>query len=214
LVSLYKFWGGFKADGVSEVKHKLAAVTSEDMAWWRFRLQEEFVGMKIIWPPEPIDSKSYVDASSGWGIGLILDRKWLAWQFKEGWKSEGRKIGWAEMVAVELAVRTLIAGNFTGCHVIIHSDNKGVVGALKAGRSWGTQQNTVLREIVKLIQEHELWISTTWIATLENPADGPSRGVFPANSLLYAFPPKIPFRLKGFVHNAVDYHDSRISITQ
>jgi hypothetical protein len=79
---------------------------------------------------------------------------------------------------VELAVRMLIAGKFTGCHVIIRSDNKGVVGALKAGRSRGTQQSAVLREIVKLIQEHELWISTTWIPTLENPADGPSRGVF------------------------------------
>jgi hypothetical protein len=145
------------------------------------------------------------------GIGLILDRKWLAWQFKEGWRSEGHEIGWAEMVAVELAVWTLIVGNFTGRHIIICSDNKGVVGALKAGRSWGTQQNAVLREIVKFIQEHKLWISTTWIAMLENPADGPSRGVFPVNSLLYAFPPKIPFCLREFVHNTVDYHDSHIS---
>jgi hypothetical protein len=129
------------------------------------------------------------------------------WQFKEGWKSDGCEISWAEMVAVELAVWTLIAGNFTGCHIIICSDNKGVVGALKAGRSQGTQQNAVLQEIVKLIQEHKLWILMTWIAMLENPVDGPSRGIFPANPLLYAFPPKIPFRLREFVHNAVDYHD-------
>lgn len=144
LVSLYKFQDGFKADRASEVKHKLAAETSEDMAWWRLQLQEEFIRIKIIQPPEPIDSKLYVDASSGWGIGLILDGKWLAWQFKEGWKSEGHEISWAEMVAVELAVQTLIVGNFTGCHIIICSDNKGVIGALKAGRSWGTQQNAVL----------------------------------------------------------------------
>jgi hypothetical protein len=100
--------------------------------------------MKIKRPPEPLDSKLYVDVSSGWGIGLILDSKWLAWQFKDGWKSEGCEIDWAEMVAVELAVRTLIAGRFTGCHIIIRSNNKGVVGALKVGRSRGTQQNTVL----------------------------------------------------------------------
>jgi hypothetical protein len=199
---------GVRSDWGGECKD--LAGTSEDMAWWRLRLQEEFVGMKIIQPPKPLDSKLYVDASSVWGIGLILDGKWLAWQFKEGWRSEGCEISWAEMVAVELAVRTLIAGKFTGCHVIIRSDNKGVVGALKARRSRGTQQNAVLREIVKLIQQHELWISTTWIPTLENPADGPSRGVFPVNSLLYAFPPKIPFHLREFVHNTVDYHDSRI----
>jgi hypothetical protein len=33
--------------------------------------------------------KLFVDASTGWGIGLILNGKWLAWQFKEGWNSEG-----------------------------------------------------------------------------------------------------------------------------
>jgi hypothetical protein len=64
---------------------------------------------------------------------------------------------------------------------------------------------------VKLIQEHELWISTVWIPTLENPADGPSRGVLTKNSLIYAFPPKIPYHLRGFVNTAVDYHDPRIS---
>jgi hypothetical protein len=84
LVSLYKFRGGFKADRTSEVKHKLSAVTSEDMNWWRHQLQEEFVGMNIIWPPKPLDTKLYVNTSSGWGIGLILNGKWLAWQFKEG----------------------------------------------------------------------------------------------------------------------------------
>jgi hypothetical protein len=64
---------------------------------------------------------------------------------------------------------------------------------------------------VKLIQEHELWISTVWIPTLENPADRPSRGVFPKNSPIYAFPPKIPYHLMGFVNTAVGYHDPRIS---
>jgi hypothetical protein len=135
LVSLYKSQGSFKANRAIEVKHKLSAGTSEDMAWWRQRLQEELVGMKIIWPQKLLDSKLYVDASSGWGISLILNGKWLAWEFKEGWRSEGHEIGWGEMVVVELAVRTLIAGKFTRCHIIICSDNKGIVGALKAGRS-------------------------------------------------------------------------------
>jgi hypothetical protein len=166
--------------------------------------------MKIICPPEPLDNRVFVDASTGWGIGMILDGKWLAWQLKDGWKSEGREIGWAEMVAVELAVRTLITGRFTKCHVIVRSDNKGVVGALEAGRSRGTQQNMILHEIIRLIQDRDLWISTTWIPTAENPADDPSRGIFPGRDSLYAFPPKLPFHLTKFVHKAVDYHDLRL----
>jgi hypothetical protein len=207
MVSLYKFRGGFRAGQSREVKHKLAAMAAEDMDWWRQRLQVDFVGMKIIRPPEPSQMKLFVDASTGWGIGLVIDGKWLAWQFKEGWNSEGREIGWGEMVAVELAIRTLVTAKFSNVHIIMRSDNQGVVGALKAGRSRGTQQNAILREIVRLIQEHDLWISAIWIPTSENPADDPSRGVLADKKSLYAFPPKMPFHLAKFVHNAVDYHD-------
>ena len=115
------------------------------------------------------------------------------------------------MVAVELAIRTLLTSRFANCHVIVRSDNQGVVGALKAGRSRGTQQNLILREIVKLIQDNDLWISTVWIPTLENLADNPSRGLLPSKDTIYAFPPKLPFHLKKFLHNAVHYHDHRLS---
>lgn len=211
LVSLYRFRGGFRIGGSEEVKHRVSAGASEDIAWWRRCLQDQFMGMEIIRPPSPSDTMLFVDASTGWGIGLILDGRWLAWQLRDGWNSEGREIGWAEMVAVELAIRTLITGKYSNCHIIIRSDNKGVVGALKAGRSRGIQQNSILREIVKLIQGHKLWISTVWVLTLENTADGPSRGIFPGKSLLYAFPPKIPFHLESYVHRAVDYHDQRLA---
>jgi hypothetical protein len=111
------------------VRHKLSAANIEDMTWWRRRLTDSFVGMNIIRPPEPLDTALFVDASTGWGIGLILNGKWLAWQFMDGWKSDGRDIGWTEMVAVELAVRTLVTGKYISCHVTVRSDNKGVVGA-------------------------------------------------------------------------------------
>lgn len=68
-----------------------------------------------------------------WGIGLVLNDKWLAWRLKEGWRCEGRDIGWGEMVAVDLAVRTLVNAGFSDCQVVLQSDNAGVVGALSAG---------------------------------------------------------------------------------
>ena len=211
LVSLFKFRGGFKSIHPSAVKHRLSVSAAEDMDWWRSRLQDTFVGMKIVRPPQPLSTQVFVDASTSWGIGLVLDGKWLAWQLKVGWRSEDRDIGWAEMVAVELATRTLVTGQFRNCHIVVRSDNQGVVGALKAGKSRGTQQNNILREIVKLIQNHDIWISTTWIASLENPADGPSRGVFPQRDILLPYRPKIPVHLSTFVHTAVEYHDARLS---
>ena len=209
LVSLYKFRGGFR-DGRVEMKHHLPANAAEDILWWQERLRNKFVGMKIFHPPPPLDNCAYVDASTSWGIGFVLDGRWLAWQFKEDWKSEGQEIGWAEMVAIELAIHTLITAKFAKCHMIIRSDNQGVVGAFKAGKSRGTQQNLILCEIVKLMQENEIWISTVWIPTSENPADAPSWGLFPGKKLLYTFPPKLPFHLTNYIHKAVEYHDSRI----
>ena len=144
LVALFKFQGGFKNGHYGEVKHRLPADAANDMLWWRNRLQDRSVGMKIIRPPTPLTNTLFVDASTGWGIGLVLDGRWLAWQFQDEWKSDGREIGWAEMVAVELAVRTLVTARFTNCHIRVQSDNQGVVGALKAGRSRGTQQNLIL----------------------------------------------------------------------
>jgi hypothetical protein len=97
LVSLYKFRGGFKPNLPGEARHKLSKSVADDIDWWRQRLQDEFVGMKIVCPPEPSNHQLFVDASTSWGIGLILDGKWLAWQLKEGWDTDGREIGWAEM---------------------------------------------------------------------------------------------------------------------
>ena len=102
LVSLYKFHSGFKINHASEVRHKLSFQVADDIEWWRCHLQDKFVEMRIMCPPKPLDTKLFVDASTEWGIGLTLNGKWLAWQMKDGWNSEGHDISWAEMVAVEL----------------------------------------------------------------------------------------------------------------
>lgn len=149
----------------------------------------------------------FVDASTLWGIGLVLDDKWLAWPLKVGWKSDGRDIGWAEMVAVDLAVKTLIKASYTNCHIILKSDNTGVVGALTAGCSRSIQQNFILRHIVDFFQAHNIWLTIQWVSTGSNKADGPSRGVFPPKSLLFPFPPPVPAYLKDYVCHAVRHNE-------
>ncbi len=108
---------------------------AEDLAWWKHKLSLDLLGIPIITPAEPLDVSLMVDASTSWGLGLVLDRKWLAWELIQGWKSDGRDIGWAEMVVIELGLRTLIAKGLKDCHIVIHSNNQGVVGALLAGYS-------------------------------------------------------------------------------
>lgn len=149
----------------------------------------------------------FVDASTSWGIGLVLNGKWLAWRLKNGWRGDGRDIGWAEMVAVELAMHTLVAVGFKLCHVKLRSDNAGVVGALKHDMSRNSAQNLIIRKILNIFHDHDIWLTVEWVPSLDNIADGPSRGIFPPRSSLLPFPPKVPSHLKPFVNPSVTYQE-------
>ena len=117
------------------------------------------------------------------------------------------------MTALLLAVVTVLhAGGFKNTHVIIHSDNEGVRGALKPSnlKSRGPAQNEILRHIVRHIMEDNIWITVQYVNTKDNPADGPSRGIFPLKNQIYSKPPKLPSYLKPYLHNAIQHNDPRI----
>ncbi len=208
--TLYRFRASFKENDPAFIQHTISSTLAEDLAWWKHKLSLDLLGIPIITPAEPLDVSLMVDASTSWGLGLVLDGKWLAWELIQGWKSDGRDIGWAEMVVIELGLRTLIAKGLKDCHIVIRSDNQGVVGALLAGYSRNTQQNAILRRIVFLMQESGIWLSTVWISTKDNLADDPSRGVLGHKKDLLPFPPKIPSHLKPYVKHSIDYNDPRI----
>ena len=69
----------------------------------------------------------WVDASSSWGVGLVFDGTWDAWKFSPGWDSDGRYIGWAEIVAIELGLLFAVHCGYTDTHFLIKSDNQGVI---------------------------------------------------------------------------------------
>jgi hypothetical protein len=211
LPPLYRFRASFGTSPSRFLKRTPPAEVLESIEWWRAALHKEFLGLNIFRPPPPSNHKLYVDASSSWGIGLVLDGKWLAWEYKPGWYSEGREIGWAEMVAVNLAVATLISSHLTNITIVGFTDNQGVHGALKAGFSRGTKQNEILRRIVQLMQEYNVWLSWEWVPSADNLADGPSRGIFPPRKLIYGYPPSVPPHLRPFINNHVVHTDPRLS---
>lgn len=210
LPAFYAFRTSFPSEGSHFIKHRPSKPVLHEIDWWRTTLSSKWCGVNIKRPPNPLDIQLFVDASTSWGIGLVLDDKWLAWPLKEGWQTEGRDIGWAEMVAVDLAVRTLIAGHFVECHVILRSDNAGVVGAFSAGYSRSSQQNLVLRHIVDSFQAHGIWLTLEWVPSESNLADKPSRGIFPPRSNLFPFPPAVPQYLKPFVRFSIRHNELEI----
>ncbi|KAF7347710.1 putative reverse transcriptase domain protein [Mycena venus] len=200
LVSIYKYLASFRNASNDFVKFPIPITALQDVAWWKQELSAPIVTLQIREPPPLNADEIYVDASTSWGIGLVYRGRWLAWRFKAGWRLEGRNIGWGEMVAVELALRTILASSLSNVHLTLRSDNQGVIGALAAGRSYGVQENIILQHILHLFHKHKIWFTIRYIPSKENPADAPSRGILPHRSKMYPYQPRTPTHLKELLN--------------
>ncbi|KIJ07705.1 hypothetical protein PAXINDRAFT_158345 [Paxillus involutus ATCC 200175] len=130
LPSLYRLSSSFKDPSKSFIRHRIPSPALADITWWRETLSADWVWLlgPISTPSDPLPNSIFVDASTSFGIGLLLDGRWLAWRLLDGWNTDGCDISWAEMVAIDLGLRTLIHSGFKDCHLLFHSDNKGVNG--------------------------------------------------------------------------------------
>ena len=153
-------------------------------------------------PDTPPIPEIFVDASHS-GIGFIFGRQWLAWKLKDGWRSETRDINWAEMVAVELGIRAMISAGHHSSVLKVWSDSETVVRALTKRTSKKPELKHILDVILGLCDAYSIRLAVDWVWTKSNPADGPSRGVYPSRDLLFEHHPPIPRNLLPFVSAVV-----------
>ena len=172
---------------------------SEELTWWITTLSRPSLSREIPGRRQIFDVEGYSDASSTIGIGIVIGNKWRAWRLLPGWKGGGRDIGWAEAVGMELLVRiTLTLGSFPG--IQIHGDNTGVIEGWWTGRSRNVETNRCFRRVHELLETHDTVLTTRYVNTHRNPADGPSRGIYPPAHLLLP-PIEIPDEIKPFIIN-------------
>jgi hypothetical protein len=150
-----------------------------DINWWRAQLSADFCGSLLSKPPLKSPVEFWVDASSSWGIGIIFDGRWDFWRLRPNWDRDGRNIGWAEIVAIELGLLFAIHHGYSDTHFLIKSDNQGVIQAIEGGKSRSPEQNVVLQRITLLLSRYKLWISSSYVPSSDNLADLPSRGLPP-----------------------------------
>jgi len=78
-----------------------------DLKWWSSRLAKPSIAQLLVPRGDIVDLNFWMDALSSWGIGLLCEGQWAAWKWLDGWESNFQEIGWAEGVAVELAMHLL-----------------------------------------------------------------------------------------------------------
>jgi hypothetical protein len=159
-----------------------------DLVWWSSVLQQPVLSRSIPEPVQLLDLGAYSDASSGVGIGIVVQGRWRAWRLIPGWRTlQGqRDIGWAEAIGFECLVRHLFHTNPTSSHFAVYGDNKGVVEGWWNGRSRNRPVNEVFKRLHTFIGIDKPLHSfhSIYVTSASNPADGPSRGIYPDQSQL------------------------------
>jgi hypothetical protein len=122
------------------------------------------------------DFRIFVDASTGWGIGILITDRWYAFKALDGWDEDGRDICWLEAVALELLVYFLIQLGITESHILIHSDNNGAIGAHSKGASRNSEINLCVRRTFAATTENLIFPKFVYVPSADNPSDPISRG--------------------------------------
>ena len=82
------------------VSHHIPSSVKNDIIWWKQTLSLPSISRTLL-PRVFHDPDIWVDASE-WGIGLMVGNLWAAWRLIPGWRKDGRDMGWAEGLAVEV----------------------------------------------------------------------------------------------------------------
>ncbi|OJA18034.1 hypothetical protein AZE42_12281 [Rhizopogon vesiculosus] len=155
-----------------------------DLSWIQSLLHYLPNAIPII-DPTPLDIGWCGDASTSFGIGVIVGNNWSVWRWAPGfWVGPNCPfdIGWAEAVAVELEMRlALHLGIISpsaahGNHYLIRSDNIGIVTVTNKGCSRSLKTNTILKHVYQLQAENQVHLQAIYVPTCSNIADALSWG--------------------------------------
>lgn len=180
---------------ISALRH-LSSSARHTLRWWKHRLADPdvFRQLRRIGPLR--DEHIFVDASTSWGLGFVIGRKWYSLKLKDGWKEPGRDICWLEAIALEILYLFLVQLDFRDVHLLVHSDNKAAIGALSKSRSPNLHLNLCARRAFATTSFYSIVPKLAYVESKLNPADRPSRGLpsFPLDKRLtrrFELPPDL-----------------------
>jgi hypothetical protein len=135
---------------------------------------------RLIASPDPTEVGWMGDASTSFGIGVTIGRRWAQFQVIQGWNqgtSPLRDIAWLETVAIRIGLLMMIElGLNPGKTLIVWTDNTTSQNALLKRRSNSYHVNEEWKSIQDLLLLHQVDIVPKRVTSEDNVADRLSRG--------------------------------------
>lgn len=155
--------------------HHPAPSVITEIRRWRDLLSSSF--RRPIARRRKVDLDIWVDASTDWGVGLLVGGRWRAWQLRPGWKrSRSHDIGWLESVALEFAIYHAHSCGLSDVLIVVRSDNTGAIGQFRLGRGNNTETNECIKRVLPSLTERNTNLDMIYVESAENLADPVSRG--------------------------------------
>lgn len=177
LVENFKWVATWRSPG----KRTMPTQVREDMNFWRTCLTT-LKPTRLI-PDCIVRNVGWVgDASSSYGIGIILGKRWAQFAWLPGWSSpEGqpkRTIAWAETVAIRLGLLMLFQMmNVAGFSFSCLTDNTTTEGAARNRKSKDYWVNEEWKKIQTLLINGDCDLNLVRVISKDNSADRLSRGL-------------------------------------
>jgi hypothetical protein len=164
----------------------------DDLSWWDEYLARPKVAMQLCTARIPDNSLGLsCDAASSYGVGIVIDGFYDSLKFVHNWRTAlgtPRDIGWAEALALKLLITFLFKYRPPyNTHLLVHTDNTGVIGAWNKCFSCNEGTNSIIGRILCILLRNQCFLSLVYIESSVNPADTPSRGATAPNLTKKAF---------------------------
>lgn len=161
-------------------KRRISEDVREDLEFWKLTLSS-FKQLRLIASPEPIDIAWVGDASTSYGVGVLVGKRWAQFSLTQAWKEadeDHQHINYLETVTITIGLLMVLRlMNKPGRKLVVWTDNTTAQAAVTNRRSKNKAVNNVWKRIQLLLIDYQLDIVARRVTSADNVADELSRGL-------------------------------------
>lgn len=161
-------------------KRRISDDIREDLLFWKLTLGS-FKHLRLIASPEPVDIAWVGDASTSYGIGVLVGNRWTQFGLTQAWKDadeDHRHINYLETVTITIGLLMVLQlMDKPGRRLVVWTDNTTAQAAITNRRSKNKAVNDEWKRIQHLLIDSQLDLVARRVTSADNIADKLSRGL-------------------------------------